>query len=183
MRGSTDIVLSIAVSQDGRWIVSGDDGDKATVWNADTHEKVREFRELNGSVFAVDISNDGTKVVAGDNNAAGTARIFGTTSGIPLLPPLPHSHVRGVKFSPDGHRLATASQNCGFRIYSTHNGSRIGGIITHAGEIRCIALSPSGGYLACGFGRDVSVHNLRGVLPSKYFDHDVSVPSLHHVRL
>ncbi|KIK15507.1 hypothetical protein PISMIDRAFT_16472 [Pisolithus microcarpus 441] len=39
-----DPILSIAVSQDGQWIVSEDRGKKATVWNAATHEKVLDTK-------------------------------------------------------------------------------------------------------------------------------------------
>ncbi|KIK12434.1 hypothetical protein PISMIDRAFT_18749 [Pisolithus microcarpus 441] len=39
-----DPILSIAVSQDWQWIVPGDRGKKATVWNAVTHEKVLDTK-------------------------------------------------------------------------------------------------------------------------------------------
>ncbi|KIK12117.1 hypothetical protein PISMIDRAFT_464311 [Pisolithus microcarpus 441] len=39
-----DPILSIAVSRDWQWIVSGDRGKKATVWNAATHEKVLDTK-------------------------------------------------------------------------------------------------------------------------------------------
>ncbi|KIK10691.1 hypothetical protein PISMIDRAFT_124058, partial [Pisolithus microcarpus 441] len=61
-RGAT--IRSVVVSQDGRWIVSGDDGNRVTVWNAATHKKVHEFTEYSSGVMAVDISSDCTKVVA-----------------------------------------------------------------------------------------------------------------------
>ncbi|KIK15491.1 hypothetical protein PISMIDRAFT_71898, partial [Pisolithus microcarpus 441] len=232
MKGSGP-VRSLAVSQDGRWIVSGDHGKKATVWNARTNEKVCHTEHGN-FVGAVDISSDSAKVVASSNAATNNVRLFDISSGTQLLPPISHRYSRGVKFSPDGSRFATASNDCGFRVYSTHNGQvlfdsgtrcspnsssivtplvwsadgqqlfvaskgkitsfsisdstssewpihetsnvsiasngifiacspdssvllwdcmsrrQIGPIITHAADVWCIALSPSGGYLACG---------------------------------
>ncbi|KIK21819.1 hypothetical protein PISMIDRAFT_81461, partial [Pisolithus microcarpus 441] len=111
------LVYSIAVSQDGRWIMSGDDGKKAIVWNALTHEKVLHT-EYEGLVMVVDISSDCTKFVTG-GWSSNTVRIFDITSGIRLLPPFSLNHFRGVKFSPDGSRFATASYYDGVRIYST----------------------------------------------------------------
>ncbi|KAI6011786.1 hypothetical protein EDC04DRAFT_3145675 [Pisolithus marmoratus] len=250
MRASSRI-YSIVVSQDGRWIVSGDQGKRAIVWDAVTHETVLEITEPDGHVRAVDISSDCTRIASADGE---TVRIFSTISGIRLLPPLRHSSVVGVKFSPDGSRFATASRSRGFRVY-THNGNilfdsglkgssglfpitplawssdgqrlyvaaggkvacfdlsnssysewsihqaqsrasivsngrfiacpasssvslwdcvsheQIGSINTHTTEIKCVALSPSGGYLACGSGRNITIHNLRDVLPPEYFDH------------
>ncbi|KIK21809.1 hypothetical protein PISMIDRAFT_79380, partial [Pisolithus microcarpus 441] len=115
-----DPILSIAVSQDGRWIVSGDRGKKATVWNAATHERVSdtECESAEYGIFAVDISSDCTKFVAASLDGADNVRMFGIPSGTPLLPPLSHSWIYGVKFCPDGSRFATASET-GVRIYST----------------------------------------------------------------
>ncbi|KIK14225.1 hypothetical protein PISMIDRAFT_82364, partial [Pisolithus microcarpus 441] len=114
-------IRSIAVSQDGRWIVSGDCGCKATLWNADTHEKVRHT-EYGNFVFAVDVSSDCTKAVAAGFDDADNVRLFDISSSTELLPPISHSQVDGVKFSPDGSRFATASRDSGVRIYSTHDG-------------------------------------------------------------
>ncbi|KAI6017148.1 hypothetical protein EDC04DRAFT_3144408 [Pisolithus marmoratus] len=112
-------VFSVAVSQDGRWIVSGENANKVVVWNAATHRKVLEFTEHGHLVLAVDVSSDGTKIASADWFET---RIFNSTSGIQFFPPLGHHGTRAVKFSPDGSRFATASYDSGFRVYSTHNG-------------------------------------------------------------
>ncbi|KIK12121.1 hypothetical protein PISMIDRAFT_689780 [Pisolithus microcarpus 441] len=257
-------VRSIAVSQDGRWIVSGDYGYKATVWNALTNEKVRHTQYGN-TVGAVDISSDCTKVLSTSYATTDNVRLFDINSGTQLLPPLSRGWVVGVKFSPDGSRFATASNDSGVCVYSTHDGKvlfdsgtqglanspawvtplawsfdgqqlfvaskdkttsfnisdssstewpihenqsiasngkfiacsagssvslwdcmthrQIGPIITHAAVSCCIALSPSGGYLACGFGDGkITIHGLGGVLRSEYLSSGlplvrVSVPT------
>ncbi|KAI5982355.1 hypothetical protein EDC04DRAFT_3150893 [Pisolithus marmoratus] len=246
-------ILSIAVSQDGRWMVTGDWEGKVVIWNVASHDKAFVLKEHGDHVLAVDISSDCTRIAA---VGGGTARIFTTTSGIQLFAPLRHGSVDGVRFSPDGSRFATTSYNQGFRIYSTHNGDnlfdsgfegstntlsavvtplawasdgqqlfvasagkitcfnianfsssewsihgqsgtsivsngiftacsagpsvslwdcvshkQIGSIITHTADVYSIALSPSGGYLACGFvAAKIAIHNLRDVLPPEYFD-------------
>ncbi|KAI5986441.1 hypothetical protein F5J12DRAFT_577710 [Pisolithus orientalis] len=249
MKGS-GLVGSVVVSRDGRWMVSGDRGNMAIVWNMVTNEKVREL-DHGRWVPGVDISSDCTKLVSVDDC---NARVFNITSGIRLLPPLRYDWVTGVKFSADGSRFATSSETRGVRVYSTHNGNilfdsgqygstgswsktplawssdgqqlflsprgklicfdlsklsssewsihenqspahiasngrfiacaagpsvslwdcvshkRISSIIVHTSQINCIALSPSGRYLACGNGRNITIHSLRSVLPAKYFD-------------
>ncbi|KIK13307.1 hypothetical protein PISMIDRAFT_645994, partial [Pisolithus microcarpus 441] len=260
MRGGGGI-WSIAVSQDGRRIVSGDDGNQAIVWNRITHEKVAHVGH-EAYIFTVDISSDCTRVVTASWAPRKTARIFGLASGTDLFPFVSPDHLHGIKFSPDGSRFATASFYDGVRVYSTHDGKvlfdsggrgrinadppliplawssdgqqlfvvgrgkitcfdlsqssssdwwihktespasvacngrfvacsagssvslwdcvsheQIGGIITHSTGIRCIALSPSGGYLACCAGTNITVHNLRDVLPLTYF---VGCVSEHH---
>ncbi|KIK19087.1 hypothetical protein PISMIDRAFT_159927 [Pisolithus microcarpus 441] len=116
-------IRSVTVSKDRQWIVSGDQGEKAIVWSAATHKKECQFTGFEGSVTAVDISGDCTKVVGGSWGTTYTVQLFGTHSGTQLLPSLSHRGIRGVKFSPDGSRFATASYDSGFRVYSTHNGT------------------------------------------------------------
>ncbi|KIN95948.1 hypothetical protein M404DRAFT_164563, partial [Pisolithus tinctorius Marx 270] len=214
---ASDWVCSVVVSQDGRWIVTGDNSHKAILWNAATHEKVHEFAGHKNIVMGVDISSDGTKLATADGVYA---RIFSFPSGDKLLPSLPHDYVAAVKFSPDGSRLATVSRVNGFRVYSTVDGNilfdsewsicenqsrvsiasngrfiacaagslvslwdcvsheQIGSIISHTTEVRWVALSPSGRYLACGNGKNITIHDLRDVLPLSYFDHAVGVHPL-----
>ncbi|KIK11393.1 hypothetical protein PISMIDRAFT_72101, partial [Pisolithus microcarpus 441] len=146
-------VLSIAGSQDGRWIVSGDNGNKATVWNALTSEKVRHTEHGN-TVGAVDISSDCTKVVAANyGSTTDNVRLFDINSGTQLLPSLSHFCIFGVKFSPDGTsngKFIACSAGSSVSLWDCMSHRQIGPIIIHTVGIRCIALSPSGGYLACG---------------------------------
>ncbi|KIO04864.1 hypothetical protein M404DRAFT_949641 [Pisolithus tinctorius Marx 270] len=128
-------VWSVVVSQDGQWIVTGDSKCKAMLWDAATHEKVREFTH-NGNVFGVDISSDGTKLATADLN---NVQIFSIPSGDRLLPPLPHGCVLGVKFSPHGTRFATVSHKQGSRVYSTDDGN----IFFDSGQSSCV------GYWLC----------------------------------
>lgn len=49
--------------------------------------------------------------------------MYNITSGNPLLPPIAAlSYTKGVKFSPDGSRIAIISPYYGFRVYTTRNG-------------------------------------------------------------
>ncbi|KIK14226.1 hypothetical protein PISMIDRAFT_358713 [Pisolithus microcarpus 441] len=54
------------------------------------------------------------------------------------------------------------SWNSIFRIYSIQRQ-------IHRMFCRCIALSPSGGCLACGVDNIITIHDLRDVLPMEYF--------------
>ncbi|KAI6040390.1 hypothetical protein EDC04DRAFT_2996523 [Pisolithus marmoratus] len=222
-------ISCIAISQDGRRVVSGDSKGKVIVWNAANHEKVHEITEDEHYVCAVDISGDCTRIASVDYYSA---RIFSIASGARLLPPLTHYGAIGIRFSPDSSRFASASYDHGFRIYNTNNGdilydsgpkgspntspsatplawssdgqqlfiasiskitsfdlsdesysewsihetrigtSIVGSTITHTTLISCVALSPSGEYLACGSnGGKITIHNLADVLHPDYFVH------------
>jgi len=40
LRGHSDVVLSVAFSRDGKWIVSGSDDNLVKIWDAETGAKV-----------------------------------------------------------------------------------------------------------------------------------------------
>ncbi|KIK12520.1 hypothetical protein PISMIDRAFT_120750, partial [Pisolithus microcarpus 441] len=193
-------VYSIAVSRDGQWVVSGDYGNKAIVWNALTNEAVRHTGYVVGVKFSPDSSRFATA------SYYDGVRIYGTHDGKVLF----DSGTRGstnsstpFAWSSDGQQLFIASQGTITSVnisdsssseWPIHAGSivsngrfiacsagssvslwdcmswkQIGSLITHSTVVGCVALSPSGGYLACGVGNNITVHDLRDVLPSKYF--------------
>ncbi|KAF8549803.1 WD40 repeat-like protein [Imleria badia] len=114
-------VFTIAVSQDGNWIVSGTEPGLVTVWNTESHEKVNEFTGHSDMVGAVDVSPDGTRIATGSKD--NTAFVWLPSTGERLVW-LKHDHwVAAVKFSPDGYLIATATWNThSVRIYGSQDG-------------------------------------------------------------
>ena len=115
-------VLSMAVSRDGKWVISGTNTGQVTVWNnAESHEEVTEFKGHSDWVCAVDVSPNGSKIATGSGL---TAHVWSLSTGHRLLGPFTHDFSLGaVKFSPDGRLFATAT--CHYksvRIYDSHDG-------------------------------------------------------------
>jgi len=116
-------VLNIAVSRDGKVIVSGTERGLVMVWNAGSHSKVSEFRAHRDSVRAVDVSPDATKIATASNDC--TACVWSLSNGEQLLGPLEHDFpVVAAEFSPDGRLFATATEDHdSVRVYDSRNGS------------------------------------------------------------
>jgi len=83
-------VFNIAVSRDGKWIVSGTKSGVVTVWNAESHSKVTEFQAHSNGVNAVDVSPDATKIVTGSGDY--TACVWSLLTGERLLSPWKHDY-------------------------------------------------------------------------------------------
>ena len=101
-------ILSIAVSRDGKWIVSGAAYGHVTVWDAESHKKAIRLIGHELGVFAVDISPDATRIATGSSDS--TLCVWSLSTGEQLLGPFKHDDgVAAVKFSPDRRRIATAT--------------------------------------------------------------------------
>ncbi|KAF8558585.1 WD40 repeat-like protein [Imleria badia] len=114
-------LTSIAVSGDGKWIVGGTFGG-ASVWDMEILEKIVEVEGAN-SVVAVDVSPDSTRFATGTSEAS----IWSVTTGERLIGPLEHDcDVTGIRFSPDGERIATACyRGSGIRVFDSRNGDEL----------------------------------------------------------
>jgi len=114
-------VFDIEMSRDGTLIVTGTKSGLVTVWNAESHSKVTEFKSHDRGVLAVDVSPDATKIATG--SADHTACVWSLT-GEQLLCPLEHDYyVVTVKFSPDERLIATVTcSRRSVRVYDSQNG-------------------------------------------------------------
>ncbi|KAG9312481.1 WD40-repeat-containing domain protein [Chiua virens] len=118
-----NVVFDIAVSRDGKWIVSGAalGHVPAKVWSVESHEKVGEMEGHTDHVQVVDISPDGSKIATGSNDK--TACIWSCSTGERLLTLQHEGALAAVKFSPDGGLLATAPwDRLDVRVYNSEDG-------------------------------------------------------------
>ena len=117
------IVWNIAVSRDGKWIVSGTESGQVTVWNTESHKKVTEFKAHNNLMRALDVSPDGTRIATGSDDK--TVCVWSLQTGRRFLGPLQHSFsVAAVRFSPNGYYIAAATWfRNSVRTYHSETGS------------------------------------------------------------
>ena len=86
---------------------------------------------------------DGQAVLVGFDDH--TARIYGTTSGKLLCPPLRHQGmVTAVAFSPDGKLAADRQPGRDRRVWDVATGRPIGEPLRHQGQVLDVAFSPDG---------------------------------------
>jgi WD40 repeat protein len=65
LRGHTEIVRSVSLSPDDRFIVSGSDDETVCVWEVATGQRVRVLEGHTGVVNSVAFSRDGKCIVSG----------------------------------------------------------------------------------------------------------------------
>ena len=116
-------VNAIAVSRDRKWVVFGT-WEGASVWDAELREKVVAVEDT-ADVRAVDVAPDCSRFATG--TLSGKASVWSTRTGERLVGPPEHGGcVTGIRFSPDGGRIATACPgDSTIRIFDSHNGDQV----------------------------------------------------------
>ncbi len=123
LRGHTDYVLCLAMSGDGRRLVSGAMDETVRVWDAGTGRKVVVLRSQ--FVLSVAISPDGQRIFIGSK--AGTIRVRDAETGERLATMRGHcSGIYNMFFQNGGRELATWDVNDESRVWDAATGECLG---------------------------------------------------------
>ena len=145
-----DSVRSIAFSPDSRMLAGGSDDGVIQVWNADTGDRIYEFKEHTDSVQAVHFSRNRTELVSASLDR--TAILWSLVGdGGKLHPPIQHNApVYAVKFSPDGNSFATGTADKLIRLWDTNTAKHNLTLIGHKDSVPDFDFSPDDSTLASG---------------------------------
>src|SRR5207247_1162739 len=157
-QGHSRGVDSVALSPDGRSVLTGSDDDTARLWDMATGREIRRFEGHSGLVYSVAFSPDGRSVLTGSEDK--TARLWDVpaesiwhssaaqlhvATGREIRRFEGHSEqVRSVAFSPDGRAVLTGSRDQTARISEVTTGGGIGRFEGHSGHVSSVAFSPGG---------------------------------------
>jgi WD40 repeat protein len=108
LNGHSDVVHSVAFSQDGRRVVSGSFDKTVRIWNVETGEEERKLEGHSHWVYSVAFSQDGRRVVSGSFDK--TVRIWNVETGEEERKLEGYaSQVKSVAFSQNGKHLVSES--------------------------------------------------------------------------
>ncbi|HEX5442400.1 MAG TPA: c-type cytochrome domain-containing protein [Pirellulales bacterium] len=121
--------------------------------------------QLVDRVLSLDFSPDGALLATGGGLASrrGQLKIFNVADG-QLLREIPAAHrdtIHGVRFSPDGQLLATASADRLIKLFRVSDGSLVRTLEGHTHHVLGLAWQPDGKLLAsCGGDQTVKLWNI-----------------------
>jgi WD40 repeat protein/serine/threonine protein kinase len=142
-------ITAVAVSPDGRIILTGSRDGTARRWHAHTHRPIGEPLAHGGPVRAVAFSPDGQKLLTGGED--GTARLWDAGTGEPLGAPLVHAAaVHAVAFRANGAMIVTGCADRTARRWDAATGQPVGDPLPHSEDVVAIAFSPDGQTIVTG---------------------------------
>jgi WD40 repeat protein len=154
-------LFSCDISPDGQLLAVGEfgeaPGDPAAIYliSLETYEIVRRLDGHRGSIFGMQFSYDGQRLVSGSGWDM-TAFVWEVSSGRKLQTIRAPEKVWDVIFSPDAKTIATACYDGNVYLWSTANGRRTATLQGHTGLIQSIDWSRDGRLIATG-GTDATI--------------------------
>ncbi|HEY5434885.1 MAG TPA: serine/threonine-protein kinase [Candidatus Limnocylindrales bacterium] len=149
LQGHTAPVDAVAVSPDGRWVVSGSRDHTLRIWDPASGTCLRTLEGHTGWVQAVAVSPDGRWVVSGSWDK--TVRIWDPGSGACLRTLQGHTNwVQAVAVSPDGRWVVSGSGDGTLRIWDPESGACVQTLRGHTAPVDAVAVSPDGRWVVSG---------------------------------
>ena len=158
--GHASRIDAVAVSADGRFVLTGSQDGTARLWLAGTGKELRRL-DVGSAVTAVAFSPDSTLLLTG--SADGVPRVWDQATGRVVRPLLGHEGaVTAATFSGDGAWILTGSADRTARAWRTDTGQMLRTYRGHEGPVWCVAIAPGGGYVATGsFDRTARIWHTR----------------------
>jgi WD40 repeat protein len=139
-------VNSVAVSSDGRLVLTGSDDNVAKLWDAHSGKEIRSFVGHSNGVNAVAFSPGGRFVLTGSSDGA---RLWDAETGKVIRPFVKWGGVESVAFSPNGRFVLTGSGG-GTTIWDAETGREIRSFVEHSPGVSSVAFSPDGRFVLVG---------------------------------
>ncbi|KIK38346.1 hypothetical protein CY34DRAFT_809425 [Suillus luteus UH-Slu-Lm8-n1] len=154
LEGHVSGTCGLAVSMDGRRIVSGAGGGKIIIWDADTKEIIRCLSHHAGWVTFIQFSPDEKRLASAAFD--GTLKIWDTETWELVFNIDDHQDgIETVAYSPNGTKIASGSYDQTVRIWNATTGKQQTQPLSHDAVVRSIVWSPDSRRLisACKDGR------------------------------
>ncbi len=150
--GHKGLVNAVAVTPDGKRIVSGSGDKTIRVWDLEAGAPIGSPIEGHeGWVNTIAVTPDGKRIVSGSGDK--TIRVWDLETGAPIGSPIEghKGSVHDVAVTPDGKRIVSGSGDKTIRVKDLETGVLIGSPIKeHKKSVNAVAVTPDGKCIVSG---------------------------------
>jgi len=148
--GQQSSVDAVTFDPNGKFFVTGSGNGQVRLWDAANGTILREWRALDGPIWAANLNSDGSKLVTAGAN--GPVRVWDLTAcngnECPSRELSGHTGtVWSASFSPDGAWIATSADDQTAKIWDAATGQLRRTLTGHASVVNAAVFSPNGRYL------------------------------------
>lgn len=145
LRGHSDSITNLAVSLDGRFLVSASSDDTVRVWDLLGKKETGTFVAHDDAVLCVAVSPDGELVASG--GWGNTIWIWQLKTGTKLRALEGHTgSILNLGFSPDGKWLVSSSEDRTARVWEVERGVPVVVLPGHRSDLTTVAFVGSRGH-------------------------------------
>jgi WD40 repeat protein len=156
LSGHSGAVNSVAITSDGKRIVTGGEDMTLRLWNTSDGKCINVLSGHSGPISTIACSPDGTLAVSGSDDK--TIRLWRLSDGRCIKVLSGHSkYVMCVVFSPDGQYVASASMDKSVRIWRISTGECALTLDKHTEPVTAIDYSPDGKFIASASGLAIKI--------------------------
>ena len=142
-------VNSVAISSDGKTIVSGSYDNSVKIWERASGELLKTLEGHKGWVTSVAISNDGKTIVSGSVDKS--VKIWDRASGKLLKTLEGHTNgVNSISISTDGKTIVSGSGDNSVKIWERASGKLLKTLEGHTESVSSVAISTDGKTIVSG---------------------------------
>lgn len=143
LSGHSDWVKAVAVTADGKYVISGSGDSTLKVWNWQAGEEVRTLAGHSERVLAVAITPDGKYVISASRDK--TIKVWNWQTGEEVRTLTSHSDwVFALAVTPDGKYLISGSTDKTIKVWNIETGEILYTLKGHWREVRAVAVTPDG---------------------------------------
>ncbi len=150
LKGHRGAVLALAMSGDGRTMVSSDrtqDRSYIKIWDLSSGQLQRTLPGHRKAIHALTLSTDGQFLASGSHKI----KLWHLYSGEPLRTLFGHrQQVSALATTPDTQTIISGSRDMTVKLWNRHTGKLQHTLKGHQGSVRSLAVSPDGQWLVSG---------------------------------
>ncbi len=144
-------VTCVAVSPDGKYIVSGSHDSTVKLWERSSGKEVRTFKGHERRVNSVCFSPEGTHILSGSDDK--TLKLWDHAGGKEVLVRTFKGHgggVNGVYFSPEGTHILSGSDDSTVKCWERSSGKEVRTFKGQNDYVRSVCFSPEWTHILSG---------------------------------